>query len=220
MSAEWAAADEANKQRCHKMAACKKALVNDAKAQCHHKMAAREKALANNAKVQHCQESATCAAALAELVLAEEQCCQELEERAAVSAERTLANERCHWEVAECSAMLAETALAKEQRCALSVEAALTEYNAQTKASWDAAMVEVAKHVTTLGVTMLAKLKATPKLRYGGPPPTHFSLLLTAAEVAELDAAILDKQRCHEMAAREKALAIDANKRHCNKANK
>jgi hypothetical protein len=50
-SAELAAANEANKQRCHKTAACKKALAKDAKAQC-------------------CQELAECAAALAKLVLA------------------------------------------------------------------------------------------------------------------------------------------------------
>jgi hypothetical protein len=46
-------------------------------------------------------------------------------------------------------------------------------------------------------------------VRYGGPPPTHFSPPLTAAEVAELDAAILDKRRRHKTAAREKALAED-----------
>ncbi len=80
--------------------------------------------------------------------------------------------------------------------------------------------MEAAKHTTTLAVTMLAKLKATPKLRYGESPLTHFSLLLTAAEVAKLNAAILNKQRRHKMAAQEKALANNANKQHCNKANK
>ncbi len=123
--------------------------------------------------------------------------CQELAECTAVSAERTLANEHCCREAAEHSATLAETVLAKEQRCSLSAEAALVEYNAQTKASWDAAAVEAAKHAKTLAVTALAELKAAPKLRYGGSPPTHFPPLLTAAEVAELDAAILDKQHCH-----------------------
>ncbi len=38
-----------------------------------------------------------------------------------------------------------------------------------------------------------------------------FLLPLTAKEVAELDAATLDKQHHHEMAAREKALANEAN---------
>jgi hypothetical protein len=42
-------------------------------------------------------------------------------------------------------------------------------------------------------VTALTKLKAAPKVRYSGPLPTHFSLPLTAEEVAELDAATLDK---------------------------
>ncbi len=68
---------------------------------------------------------------------------------------------------------------------------------------------QTAKHATTLAVTALTKLKAAPKVRYGGPPPTHFPPPLTAAEVAELDAAILDKRRRHETAAREKALAKD-----------
>jgi hypothetical protein len=62
-----------------------------------------------------------------------------------------------------------------------------------------------------LVVTALTKLKATPKVRYGGPPPTHFSPPLTAAEVAKLDAANLDRHCCHETAAREKALSEDAN---------
>jgi hypothetical protein len=74
--------------------------------------------------------------------------------------------------------------------------------------------VETAEHATTLVVTALTKLKATPKVRYGGPPLTHFSPPLTAKEVAELDAATLNKQRCHKMAAREKALADKANKQH------
>ncbi len=46
-----------------------------------------------------------------------------------------------------------------------------------------------------LGVMALTKLKAAPKLRYGRPLPTHFSPPLTAKEVAELNAATLDKQR-------------------------
>ncbi len=87
----------------------------------------------------------------------------------------------------------------------------LTEYNAQTKVSQDAAMVKAAKHAMTLAVTALAELEATPKLRYSVPPLTHFLLPLTAAEVAELDAAILDKQRCHKTAAREKGLADNTN---------
>ncbi len=77
----------------------------------------------------------------------------------------------------------------------------MTEYNAQTKASRDAAALEAAKHATALAVTVLTKLKATPKLRYVGSPPTHFPPPLTAAEVAELNAAILDKQHRHETAA-------------------
>jgi hypothetical protein len=87
----------------------------------------------------------------------------------------------------------------------------LAEYDAQTIASWDAAAVEAVDHVTTLGVMALTELKTAPKLRYGGPPPTHFSPPLTAKEVAELDAATLDKQRRHKMAAREKALSNEAN---------
>jgi hypothetical protein len=138
-----------------------------------------------------------------------------------VSVERNLANERCHREAAERSAMLAETALAEEQRRSLLAEAALAEYDAQTKASWDAATLEAAKHATTLVVTALAKLEAAPKLRYGGPPPpTHFPSLLTAAEVAELDATILNKQRHHKMAVWEKALANDTNEQHRDNANK
>ena len=74
-------------------------------------------------------------------------------------------------------------------------EAALAEYDIQTKASQNVATAEAAKHATMLVVTVLVELKAAPKLRYGGPPPTHFSLPLTAKEVAELDAAILVKQR-------------------------
>ncbi len=88
-----------------------------------------------------------------------------------------------------------EKVLAKEQRLSSLAKMALGEYNAQTIASWDAAAVEVVDHVTTMGVMALTKLKAAPKLRYGGPPPTHFPPPLTAKEVAELDAATLDKQR-------------------------
>ncbi len=87
----------------------------------------------------------------------------------------------------------------------------LAEYNAQTIASWDATTVEAVDHVTTLGVMALTELKTAPKLRYGGPPRTHFSPPLTIKEVDNLDSATLDKQRCHEMAAREKALANEAN---------
>ena len=163
---------------------------------------------------------AECAAVMAELVSAKEQNCQELVERAAVLVERTLANERRHWEAAERSAMLAETALAKEQCCSLLAEAALAEYDAQKKASWDATAVEAAKHATMLAVTVLAKLEASPKLRYEGPLLTYFSPPLTAAEVAKLDAAILDKQCHHKMASWEKVLAEDANEQHHDKANK
>ncbi len=123
-----------------------------------------------------------------------------------------LAAEQRHHEWAERAAALAVTTLAKEQRLSLSAEVALGEYDAQTIASQDAAAVETAKHATALAVTVLTKLKAAPKVRCCGPPPTHFSLLLTAEEVAKLDAVTLDKQRCHEMAAREKALADEANK--------
>ncbi len=107
-------------------------------------------------------------------------------------AERTLTHERCCREAAERSATLVETALAKEQHRSLLAKAALAEYHAQTKASWDAAMVEVAKHATTLVVTVLAKLEAAPKLRYNGSPSTHFFPPIAATEVADLDAAILD----------------------------
>ncbi len=79
----------------------------------------------------------------------------------------------------------------------------MVEYNAQTKASWNAAMVEVAERAMMLAVRVLAKLKVTPKLRYGGPPPTHFPPPLTAAEVAELDDAIVVKQRRHKTATQE-----------------
>ncbi len=69
----------------------------------------------------------------------------------------------------------------------------------------------MAEHATTLAVTALNKLKAAPKVRYGGPPPTHFPPPLTAAEVAKLDAANLNRQHRHETAAREKKLADEAN---------
>jgi hypothetical protein len=103
--------------------------------------------------------------------------------------------------------------LAEVQRLSSLAETALAEYDAQTIASWDATAVEVAEQATTLVVMVLTELKAAPKLRYGGPPPTHFSPLLTAKEVAKLDAATLDKQRCHKTAGREKALADEANER-------
>jgi hypothetical protein len=47
------------------------------------------------------------------------------------------------------------------------------------------------------------------------PPPTHFPLPLTAKEVAKLNSATLNKQRCHEMATWEKALADEVNKQRC-----
>jgi hypothetical protein len=142
--------------------------------------------------------------------LAAKHCCRELAERAAALADSVLAVEQHHRESAECAGALAVMTLAEEQCLTLSAEVALAEYDAQTIASWDAAMVETAKHATMLVVTVLTKLKAPPKVRYGGPPLTHFSSPLTAEEVAELDAATLDKQRCHKMAAREKALADKA----------
>jgi hypothetical protein len=157
--------------------------ANEANKQCHHDTAACEKAFADNAKAQRRRESAERTAALAESVSAVVQSCQESENCAAVLAETTLANERHCREAAKHGATLAKTALAEEQRCILLVEVALAEYGAQTKASRDAAVVEVAKHTTTLAVMALAKLKAGPNLRYGGPPPTHFLLPLTAAEV-------------------------------------
>ncbi len=55
--------------------------------------------------------------------------------------------------------------------------------------------MEVVDHITTMGVMVLTELKAAPKLRYGGPLPTQFSQPLTAKEVAELNAATLNKQR-------------------------
>jgi hypothetical protein len=161
---------------------------------------------------QRRQESAERAAAMVENALAAEQCHQELAECAAETAEKVLAMEQCHQELAEHAAATAEKALAEEQRLSLLAKMALAEYNAQTIASWDATAVEAVDHITALGVMMLTKLKAAPKLRYGGPPPTHFSPPLTAKEVAKLDAATLDKQRRHETAAREKALSEKANK--------
>ncbi len=121
-----------------------------------------------------------------------------------------MATEQCRQESAKRAVAMAAKALAKEQRLSPSAKIALAEYDAQTIESWDAAMVEVVNHVTKLGVMALTKLKATPKLRYGGPPPTHFPLLLTAKEVAELDATTLNKQR--QVATQEKALADEANK--------
>jgi hypothetical protein len=171
-------------------------------------------------KEQRHRESAECTVAMAKSVSAKERRCQKSAERAAVSAERTLADEHRCREAAERSATLVEIALAEEQPCSLLAEAALAEYNAQTKAPWDAAAVEAAKHAMTLAVTVLDKLKAAPKLRYSGPPPTHFSLPLTAAEVAELYAAILNKCCHHKTAAWEKALANNANKQHRNKVNR
>ncbi len=114
-------------------------------------------------------------------------------------------------ESAERAAETAEKALAEEQRLSSLAKMVLAEYDAQTIASWDAAAVEAVDHLTTLGVMALTELKTTPKLRYGGPPPTHFSPPLTAKEVAKLDAATLDKQCHHKMAAREKALADEAS---------
>ncbi len=116
--------------------------------------------------------------------------------------------------------VLAKKVLAEEQRChetATQEKALANEANeqrqaaAQEKALADEAHVQcqMAEHAMTLAVTALTKLKATPKVRYGGPPPTHFSPPLTAAEVADLDATILDKRRRHETAAREKVLAKD-----------
>jgi hypothetical protein len=172
-------------------------------------VATAEKALA----AEHChQESAECAAVTAENALAEEQCHQELAERAAETAEKALAMEQRRQESAERAAATAEKALAKEHRLSSSAKMALAEYDALTIASWNAAAVEVVDHVMTMGVMALTELKAAPKLRYGGPPPTHFSLPLTAKEVAELDAATLDKQR--QAAAQEKALGDEANEQH------
>jgi hypothetical protein len=118
------------------------------------------------------------------------------------------------------SPALAEKALAEEQHChetATQEKALADKANEQRQtAAWEKALADeaheqrqTAKHATLLAVTALTKLKADPKVGYGGPPPTHFSPPLTAAEVAELDAAILDKRRRHETAVREKALAKD-----------
>ena len=134
-----------------------------------------------------------------------------------VLVKKTLADEHCCREAAERSATLAKTALAKEHCRSLLAEAALVEYDAQTKASWDAAAVKVVKHATTLAVMVLTKLEAAPKLRYGGPPPTYFSPPLTTAEVAELNAIILDKGPRHEMDAKERH-HNKVNKQHCHEA--
>jgi hypothetical protein len=223
-AAERAEKALAAKHCCRELAKPAAALADSVLAaeQRHQELAERAAALAESAlaKEQRCRELAECAAAMAKLVSAKEQRCQELAERPAVLAERTLANKHRCREAAECSETLAETVLAKEQPRSSLAEAALAEYNSQTKASRDATVVEVAKHAMTLVVTVLDELKATPKLRYSGPPPTHFSPPLTATEVAELDAAIRDKRRRHKTATREKALAKDANKQHCNKVNR
>jgi hypothetical protein len=126
---------------------------------------------------------------MAENALATEQHHQELAECAAATAENALAAEQCCQESAECAAATAKKALAEEQGLSLLAKMVLAEYNAQTIASWDAAAVEA----VMLGVIALTELKTAPKLRYGGPRPTHFSLPLTAKEVAELNAATLDK---------------------------
>jgi hypothetical protein len=154
------------------------------------------------------------AAATVENALATEQRRRESAERAAETAEKALATKQRRQESAERATATAEKALAKEQHLSLSAKMALAKYNAQTIASWDAVVVEAVDHVMTLGVMALTELKTAPKLRYSGPPPTHFSPPLTAKEVAELDAATLDKQRRHKMAAREKELADEANEQH------
>jgi hypothetical protein len=143
-----------------------------AKEQRHHETAAQEKALADKANERR-------QAAARETVLTD----KAHERHQAAVWENALANQAnklCRQESAECAAATAKKALADE-----------THEQRRT-----------AKHATTLAVTVLTKLKAAPKVRYGGPPPTHFSSPLTAAEVAELDAAILDKRRRHETAAR------------------
>jgi hypothetical protein len=179
--------------------------------QCHQESAKCAAATAEKAlAAKHCcQELAKHAAATAENPLATEQRHQELAKRATETAEKALAMEQRHRELAEGAAATAEKVLAEEQHLSLSAKMALVEYDAQTIASWDAAVVEVVDHVTTMGVMVLIELKAAPKLRYGGPPPTHFSPLLTAKEVAELDAATLDKRR--RAATLEKALVDNAN---------
>jgi hypothetical protein len=111
---------------------------------------------------------------------AAEQRRRESAKRAVKTAEKALATEQRRRESVERAAAMAEKALAKEQRLSSSAKMALAEYDAQTIASWDASAVEVVNHVTTLGVMALTELKAAPKLRYGGPPPTHFSSPLTA----------------------------------------
>ncbi len=121
----------------------------------------------------------------------------------AALAEKALAEEKRHQDVAAQEKALADKA--NEQRQAAAMENALVEKAHKQR--------RTAEHATTLVVTALTKLKATPKVRYGGPPPTHFSSPLTTAEVAKLDAANLDRRRHHETAAREKALADEANKR-------
>ncbi len=233
-TAEKALAMEQRRQELakHAAATAEKALAME---QRHQELAEHAAARAENMlAVEQCrQELAKCVAATAEKALAAEQCHQELAERAAETVEKTLAAKHCcrelakhaaaladsvlvpeqpHQESAERAAALAVTALAEEQRLSSLAEVVLAEYDAQTIASWDAAAVETAKHATMLAITALTKLKAAPKVRYGGPPPTHFSLLLTAKEVAELDAATLDKQHCHKIAVREKTLAGEGNK--------
>ncbi len=195
----------------HAVATAEKALAVEQRRQ---ELAKRAAATAEKtlAAEQFRRKLAERAAETAEKTLAAKHCCQELAKRAVALADSMLAVEQCHRESAKRAAVSGVTALAEEQCLSLSAEVALVEYDAKTIASWDAAAVETAEHATTLVVTVLTKLKATPKVRYGGPPPTHFSPPLTAKEVARLNSATLDKRRCHEMAAREKALADKANK--------
>ncbi len=87
--------------------------------------------------------------------------------------------------LAAITAMLAEKPLAEEQHPheAAAREKALADkaneqhqVAAREKALADEAheQGQMAEHATTLAVMALTKLKAAPKVRYGGPQPTHF----------------------------------------------
>jgi hypothetical protein len=87
----------------------------------------------------------------------------EVAECAEALAKLASANRRCR-KLAECAAVLVEAAL---------VEAALAEYNAQKRVSWDTVAVEAAEHATALAPTMPPS--ASPMAVLSFPPcPTSY----------------------------------------------
>jgi hypothetical protein len=191
--------------------------VNVLAASCCQENNAHAKAFASKADKRTCQETTLRATQLqyvAQLAFTSSSKCFAWVVECNASQDGTVAEEP------NCTPALAKKALAKEGRChemATQEKALADEANerrqagAREKALANEAHVQrqMAKHATTLAVPALTKLNATPKVRYGGPPPTHSSLPLTATEVAELDAATLNKRHCHKTAAREKVLAKD-----------